>query len=189
MKIEDWVKIFQAGKPFYTLSDLVRLSGQALPSAKVLVHRLAKKGLLIPVRRELYANSIHPPSLEERACAAYPPCYLSGETILFKEGILDQAPFDLTLVTLNKSRKIQAQSGYWDFQHVKPSLFFGYQRLGQAFYATPEKALCDYVYLKLQRGERLELDEMNFEFISKKKLHAHLKKYPGTVQKLFLARK
>lgn len=185
MQILDWVKIFQGGKPFYTLSDLARLSGHAVPTAKVLVHRLAKKGLLIPVRRELYANSFQAPTLEERACAMYPPCYLSGETVLFQEGILDQAPFDLTLVTLNKSKRVKTVSGHWDFQHVKPELFFGYKRSGQAFYATPEKALCDYVYLKLQRGERLELDELNFEFLSKKKLHAMLKKYPATVRKKF----
>ena len=183
MQIEDWVKIFQGGKPFYTLSDLARLSGHAIPSAKVLVHRLAKKGLLIPVRRELYANSFHPPTLEEQACAMYPPCYLSSETVLFKEGILDQAPFDLTLVTLNKSKRVKSASGHWDFQHVKPELFFSYQKSGQAFYATPEKALSDYVYLKLQRGERVELDEMNWEFLSKKKLRAILKKYPATVWK------
>lgn len=183
MQIEDWVKILQDGKPFYTLSDLARLSGQEIPSAKVLVHRLAKKGLLIPVRRELYANSFNPPTLEERACTKYPPCYLSGETVLFKEGILDQAPFDLTLVTLNKSKRVKTASGHWDYQHVKPELFFGYKKSGQAFFATPEKALCDYVYLKLQRGERVALDEINYEFISRKKLQPILKKFPATVRK------
>jgi len=48
--------------------------------------------------------------------------------------------------------------------------------------AEREKALLDRIYLTLQTGLKSNLDEIEFQSISKQKLAKYVSKYPGTVQ-------
>ena len=48
--------------------------------------------------------------------------------------------------------------------------------------AEPEKALLDWIYLTLQAGLKLSLDEIEFKSADKQKLAKYASKYPRTVR-------
>jgi len=179
-----WINLFKEGKAFYTTSDLIKITGYKLASVRKILERLDKKGVLARVTREVFINLFNPPSLEQVACLIYPPTYISGESILFETGILEQSPFALTCITLNKTKTVQTKLGMILYQHIKKELYFGFYQNKGAFFSYPEKALCDYVYLKRKHGESVPLEELNFEELNKNKLKRYLKTYPNSVKQV-----
>lgn len=118
--------------------------------ASKLLERLAKSGLVIFVKKGLWAfpkrmNAL----LLPRYLAAPFACYVSLQTALYQHDMIMQVPAVTYAVSLSRTRCFTTPLGDVSLHHIDPSFFFGYEvdpKTGIAL-ATPEKALLDFFYL------------------------------------------
>jgi len=138
-----------------------------------------KKGLVVKLRKEWYAftDFISVPDFSEYiANRIYRPSYISLQYALSHYGMIPEAVMQLTSVTTLKTEGFKNPFGEFSYQSVKPELFIGYKPLAMAdgrciLFATPEKALFDFLYLNPyyntedeMRELRLDEDYMNEDF-------------------------
>lgn len=178
----NWIEVLRKGKSIYNFAEFMRISMLPVPSLRRAIQRLLKKRLLLKLSKELYANPLAAPSLEEVASVLYPPSYVSLESALFMHGILEQAPHLLTCVSTNKTKTFRTDLGEIAYFHLKRELFFGYEITDRVPLAWPEKAALDFVYIQRQNGLTPSLDEWNWESLNVDKMNSLAKSYPGTVK-------
>lgn len=178
----NWIEALRKGKSIYNFAEFMRISMLAVPSLRRAIQRLLKKRLLLKLSKELYANPLAAPSLEEVASVLYPPSYISLESALFMHGILEQAPHLLTCVSTNKTKTFRTDLGEIAYFHLKRELFFGYDITDRVPLAWPEKAALDFVYIQRQNGLKPSLDEWNWESLNVDKMNSLAKSYPETVK-------
>jgi predicted transcriptional regulator of viral defense system len=178
-----WLALLRNGKSLYSFAELQRLTRLSEAALRRGLVRLGQIKLVASLGKELYANLLKPPTLEEAASALYPPAYISLESALFMHGVLDQAPHVLTCATLNKTKRFRTKLGEIFYAHLKPDLFFGYHNQQHVALAEPEKAALDFVYLQKQNGIEPALDEWNWEHLELKRLRKMSVKYPKSVRR------
>jgi predicted transcriptional regulator of viral defense system len=178
----NWIEVLRKGKSIYNFAEFMRISMLPVPSLRRAIQRLLKKRLLLKLSKELYANPLAAPSLEEVASVLYPPSYVSLESALFMHGILEQAPHLLTCVSTNKTKTFRTDLGEIAYFHLKRELFFGYDFTDRVPLAWPEKAALDFVYIQRQNGLTPSLDEWNWESLNVDKMNSLAKSYPETVK-------
>jgi len=159
------------GQAFFDLAMVVQLYGEPRASVRVQLHRWAKNGRLMPLRRGMYAwppaHRRVPLNPAVLANALLAPSYLSGAWALGFYGLIPEQVVTYTSVTARGPRRFENQVGIFEYRHVKPEAFFGYQGLvidgAQVQVATPEKALLDFWHLSpgLWTAERMA--EMRFQ--------------------------
>lgn len=86
----------------------------------------------------------------ELSSAINPESYISCETVLFREGIFFQFYGNTISAVSFKSRQYHIQDQHFLYYRIKPEI--AQNQLGIRSYegyrmATPERALCDYIYL------------------------------------------
>lgn len=143
-----------------TLSNILEKDGFSL---SYWVQRLIKTGEIIPLKKGLFISRNYllkvkgQPSLldnyrEYMAGLLRTPSYISLEYALAKYGIVPDVPFAITSITNKSSRVFANEFGTFIFRNVKEPLFCGYKEKffdGKRYYfATPAKALFDFVYLR-----------------------------------------
>lgn len=134
--------------------------------------RWCRKGLLVKLRNEYYAFPEYkqmPGFARYVANRIYQPSYISLHTALSFYGMIPEEVVGQTSVTTQKTAKFTNDFGTYTYQNVKVDFFFGYepkamQNGRSVFFATPEKALIDLLYLNPyykteQDMEELRLDE------------------------------
>ncbi|MFO7867097.1 MAG: helix-turn-helix domain-containing protein [Candidatus Aminicenantes bacterium] len=178
----EWTQRLRKGKPVYSLTELMRISGLPLSSAKRAVQRLVKKGMLLKLGKQLYANTFVPLDIENAAGMIYPPSYISLESALLMHGISEQVPQMLTCVSTNKTKTFHTALGEIGYFHIKEELFFGYHARDGGFTAQPEKAALDFVYIRRMNGLEPSLDEWNWMDLDVDKMISMAKVYPKTVE-------
>ena len=148
MKFGDFVK--RMLKPVFTFAEAQMVAHEE-PAAglRLNLHRWAKKGTLIRLRREVYMFGDRASPLPLLISALYPPAYVSLETALNQHGLLPDVPFETTLVTPRATRSFQTPLGRFHFHRIHPRLFFGFDP--STLLADPEKALLDYFYFRRAR--------------------------------------
>ena len=89
------------------------------------------------------------------------PAYVSTFSALAEHGMIEQIPGRVSLVSLDRARRIQTALGAFEVHHIAPELFGGFVewRRGGSI-AGPEKALFDLVYLRAAAGGRAYLPEL-----------------------------
>jgi len=119
--------------------------------------RWTNDGTVVQLRRGLYALSeryrLADPHPYEVSNALVAGSYVSLETVLADHGLIPEAVFATTAVTTGRSGSRQTPFGLFVYQHIKTTLFWGYESVpvgdGRiAFAAAPEKALLDLAYLR-----------------------------------------
>ncbi len=178
----DWTEVLRNGKSIYNFVELMRISKLPVLSMRRAIQRLLRKGLLLKLRKELYANPFVAPSLEEIAGVLYPPSYISLESALFMHGISEQAPHLLTCVSMNKTKTFRTALGEIAYFHVKRELFFGYEITDRFPLAWPEKAALDFVYIQRMNGLTPALDEWNWKNLDVDRMYSLATSYPKTVR-------
>ncbi len=77
--------------------------------------------------------------------------YISLETALSFYNMLPEYPYEITSVTLGKTKRFRTKYGVFSFRHIKKELFFGFVQKqvegGIVKIAEKEKALFDFLYL------------------------------------------
>lgn len=114
-----------------------------------------QKNYILKLRREYYcfADRIKDESfLFFTSNKIYSPSYISLESALAYYGLIPEGVFLTSGISSGNTAKYQTPIGEFTYNHLKPSLFFGY-RLIQVNditikIADPEKAILDFTYLK-----------------------------------------
>jgi len=99
----------------------------------------------------------------------YRPSYISLVSALAFYHLIPEGVYSTTAITTKKTKKYVNPLGTFDFQSLKPTLFFGYTilhrgKLPPVLMADMEKAILDYLYLQnsLQSAEDIEHLRFNF---------------------------
>ncbi len=118
------------------------------------LHRLVRQKELFRVHRGLYETEETVP-MHLLAGSIYGPSYLSFETALSRYGLIPERVYVCTSATEGKNRqkKIETPYGTFLYRDVPKSVFPFYvtwHQEGNYAYsiASPEKALCDLLYIK-----------------------------------------
>jgi len=148
-------RLRKLGVPAATTADAAAVLGISLQAASHTMRRLARTGLVSPVRRGIWALGDRPDPLvlADYVTAPY-PSYVSLQTALYRHGMIDQIPEMTFLVSLARSARVVTPLATYSIHHVQPAFFAGFASLpGSGIkIATSEKALVDFLYLSPTRG-------------------------------------
>jgi len=148
-------RLRKLGVPAATTADAAAVLGISLQAASHTMRRLARTGLVRPVRRGIWALGDRPDPLVLAGYVTAPyPSYVSLQTALYRHGMIDQIPEMTFLVSLARSARVSTPLGTYSIHHVQPAFFAGFEMLPDSGIkiATPEKALVDVFYLSPTRG-------------------------------------
>ncbi len=166
------------------------------------IHSLSKKGLIQPIKQGVYLLSsdfgLRPFSKEILANLIYGPSYISLETALAHYGFIPERVATTTSISMGRGKSFATPVGQFDYHHIKDPIYAVGVQLREVYpgafcqYATPEKALLDFIYLKETKDEfknkkdfcnyiidsyRLDLRTIESE-VSLKKIQSFAEHYP-----------
>ena len=134
--------------------------------------RWTAEGKIVQLRRGLYMlasdHQRHAPHRFTIANLIQKGSYVSLQSALaFFSMIPERVPV-ATSVTTGRPRFLETGAGSYQFRHIQPELFFGYQAtdLGDgssAFLAFPEKALLDLIHLTPRSADPVFLRELRLQ--------------------------
>lgn len=152
---EAYKNLIQLNRPVISTAEAASRWGISQVYASKLLARLARDGLIMRLRRGVWAvtTPIDPYALPPYLTAPY-PSYISSWTALYHHGLIDQIPQQVYVVSLDRSKKIRTPVGLFVVRHISPKLFEGFTARDGVLMATAEKALFDAVYLTATRGKQ-----------------------------------
>lgn len=173
----DIIKKLQAkGISFFSLDDFSRLfkitNRQTLYKK---IQRLEKKGVIKKLIRGRYQFLLTKSSDFTLANFIYPPSYLSLESALSFYGIITAFPYQITSVTVRKTKKIIVSDRDFLYSHFSTNLFWGYEKKENFLIAEREKALLDLIYLSIKGLRSFDIKELETSKIDKRKLLVYAK--------------
>lgn len=179
MKTIELIKVLEGlHKPFYTISDLEKVTGLSRDSLYVTIKRLVDRGVLERMGSGIYRLFTKPPSIEKVASSLYIPNYLSFESALSRYGVLTLVPYTLTFATTRKTRRFTIEGRDIEFRQIKKDLFWGYEMEGGIYIARPEKAFLDLIYFASRGKASIDMDEIDMAKLSVSELKKLSKKFP-----------
>lgn len=140
-----------------TLSDLkVLFAGLSEPGLFKKLNVLTREGVLIKVKRGLYARPSA--TLEDVSQRIEPQSYLTAGTAMAKAMLIGSIPARrVTAAKVGRPRAYVCALGAIRHLSLKTELFFGFERAGNLYVATPEKAFLDTCYFQF-KGHRFSFD-------------------------------
>lgn len=166
----------------FNTADIAMTLGGTRNSRNALIKRAIKSGDIINVRRGLYviSNDLSQNPISQYAISQriYGPSYVSMESALSYHGWIPEAVYVCTCTSYKKSCVFDTPLGLFSYRRVPQSLFFSAvdrvcDKAGDIFFvATPAKALCDYVYVKLlswKISDAMESLRIDGDFVRKVK--------------------
>jgi len=145
------------------------LSDYRYPRNKI--SKLLAANELISLKRGLYVLADHyktPLVKEAAANLLYGPSYISTDYALSYYGLIPERAYNITSVTTSRRKVYHTPIGVFIYQQLKSKYYaLGYeihQKEGVKFLlATPEKALCDKLYLLPPEKNTAEFKELIYE--------------------------
>jgi DNA-binding transcriptional ArsR family regulator len=147
--------------PVFTTRKVAEAAGVRPSNASRDLARLEEQGMLIRVRRGLWAIPNHP---DFSPYAVVPHLFSDGDegyvslvSALNLHGMIDQIPRVVHVMATTQRPNLVTPVGHYDFHQIQPDLFDGfgaYRGTGNFDIATPEKALFDTLYLSTRKGRR-----------------------------------
>jgi len=162
-----WTEILPRA-PVFTTAQAAQAAGLALSNASRDLASLAKQGVIVRIRRGLWAVPGHP-DFSPYVVVPYlaggdEEGYVSLLSAMNLHGMIEQIPGRIQVVAQRWRSTRTTPVGTFEFHQVSEDLFGGYEPYGTAgrfLLATPEKAVFDLLYLSAQRGKRFaRLPEM-----------------------------
>ena len=169
-------------KPYYTISDLEKVTTLPRTSLYVAIKRWVAAGILQKVAQGIYLPMGKTVALENIAVQLYFPSYLSFESALAQYGILNLIPYSITFATTRKTRKYTLNGREIEFRQIAPHLYFGFEIRNGVFVALAEKAFLDEIYFVVRGRASLDPDEIDLKKMSSKLLRDYSKRFPSSVQ-------
>ena len=152
-----------------------------------------KAGYIIKVRQGYYCFAGQEKSkafLFFLANQLYKPTYVSLSGAMAFYNLIPEAVFSITSTGTLKTTIFDTKFGRFEYRHIKPSLFFGYQIVKQNDItfkiAEPEKMILDYCYLlkpnSIEDFESLRINrDLLNQLLDLKKFNRYLSKYQSPV--------
>jgi predicted transcriptional regulator of viral defense system len=142
--------------------------------------RLRKNGIIARSIKGKYFFTLNPPDDFTLANFLYQPSYISLESALSFHGIITGFPYAITSVTPRKTKKylISGKQKEYEYTHLAPKLFWGYEKKEPFLMANPEKAIFDYLYLAFKGLRPAAIDEFDLSTIDRIILKDYLRKMP-----------
>lgn len=152
-KYMQWTTFQQqfANYPLFSLQDVQKV----IPDFhRNQLDRWEKKEYLKKIKQGYYSlldHEVNQSFLFYTANRIYAPSYVSLERALKFYGLIPEEIFQVTSVSTKKTTRFVTPIGHFQYRHLKPGLYWGYQLLDfenqKMLVAEPEKALLDYLYL------------------------------------------
>lgn len=169
-------------KNYYTIADLKKITRLPLHSLYVTLARLVKNKSLIRLTSGVYIAPENYDKIEIIANTIYQPSYLSFESALSRYGVLSQIPFSLSFATTKKSLRRKLADISIEYRKIQSPLFFGYEKQGALYIATPEKALLDTLYLVSFGKLIIDLQQLDLKEINLREIERLAIKYSDRTQ-------
>ena len=169
-------------KIYYTIADLRKITRLSTNSLYVVLSRLVRRKSLIRLTSGVFMVSDKYNQIDVAANMLYQPSYLSFESALSRYGILSQVPYALTFATTKKTLSKKMDGVAVEYRMLKKSLFFGFERSGLLFIATPEKALLDTLYFASFGKLIVKIDQFDVKEINSTKMKKLMAAYPERTQ-------
>jgi predicted transcriptional regulator of viral defense system len=160
----DYRDLRHLGRPVLTTTEATavwrttgRTTGRRLAS-------LAEAGLVRRLRRGLWAldPEVAPFAIAPFLTAPY-PAYVSFWSALARRQMIEQIPRQISVASLDRTRRIETTLGDFEIHHLAPELFGGFEGTEEEGYvATPEKALFDSIYVRAASGAKAYFPELSF---------------------------
>ncbi len=168
---EKFIRTFREKQiTLFSGQDIFKLFSLKPSSAKALLGRLKEGEIIKPLTRGkyLFLLAATPPEEFEIANFIYAPSYVSLESALSFYGIIEQFPYQISSITLKKTKLLKIGEKTFTYSRIKPEFFIDYQREKNFLIAGPKKAIFDFLYfaykgirtknnLRLLRPERINL--------------------------------
>lgn len=170
------------GKRAFAVTELANVAGASPGAVNVELSRLCSRNVLARYAQGIYGL---PGVVTERdMLPLLDPCaYITGHAALTAYGCATQVSGIVTCFTLRRARrsKVDTPVGRFEFHSVKPPV---YSPPADGVIASPEQALCDYVYLMRLRGVVPEtvITFRRLEALSESLMKSILARYPRTTQ-------
>ncbi len=147
---------------YYTKQNLNLYLDKKGESLNYWIKKLIKNGILIPIKKGFYISSFYLDLIKKKneieeyyeylAGAIKYPSYISLEYALAKYGLIPESVFRITSISKKTTRKYESRVMTFSYRKIKESLFMGFLEMKYGIqtirFATPAKALFDYLYLK-----------------------------------------
>jgi predicted transcriptional regulator of viral defense system len=124
---------------------------------------MEEAGLIRRLRRGVWSLD---PEIEPFAAAPFLtapfPAYISFWSALARHGLIEQIPRQVSVASLDRSRRIETSIGTYAIHHLAPEVFGGFEGSEEKGYvATAEKAVFDTVYVRAAAGGRAYFPELS----------------------------
>ncbi len=135
------------------------------------ITRWVKQKLLVKLRNSWYSfpDYIKMPNIQHFVSnKIYTPSYVSLHSALAFYGIIPEAIVQTTAVSSLKKANFENIFGSFSYHQLLPELMFGNEQKTflnkhSLFFATPEKAILDLLYLYPQYNSEQEIIELRFD--------------------------
>jgi predicted transcriptional regulator of viral defense system len=185
--------ILKIDKPFFTQYDVAHAVGIKLASAAVLCSRYVKKGLLMRLKRGLYARTetfghLGQIDLFRTANILQVPSYISLMTALSYYGITTQPQRGFCeSISVKRTRTFEFGGLSFRYSKVRPDLYREFIKRDGVFIALPEKAVLDSFYLASMGRYTLDGSSLNLTKVDEEILADLCIIYPPKARKYFEA--
>lgn len=190
----DWAKAIRNEAEISSIlhaDELGRKYNLVLPAVTQALCRQEGRGIVEHVGKKIYFNRLAAGgSSRDLVNVLRKRAYISLDSALREYGISTQSPQTLTCITTDRPWDFKGLTIRISYRHISPHLYWGFTekktRYGAYRIAEPEKALLDWIYLKLQEGLDPALDELDFGHLRRRTLLQYVERFPSTVYKRLL---
>lgn len=177
-------------KLFFTVSDVAGLLAIKPESAWVLCSRYVKNGIFIRLKNNFYILAQNWETLGQEdffklANYLQVPSYISFMTALTFYGISTQVQRGFfESASLRRSAQWEAGEATFNFCKLKKRLYFDFNKQGDYFIATREKAFVDAAYLYSFGKYTFDIDSLDLKKLDKKRLKVIAQPFPDKTKKM-----
>ncbi len=159
---EAFAELRQLGGPVVETREAMARLNVSRSRTTQLLRELEAANLAAQLHRGLWLldRSAPPFSIAPYLTAPF-PAYVSLYSALSLHRLIEQIPHQISVVSLDRPRKVDTPVATYSIHHIAPELFGGFTGTPESGYvASPEKALFDTVYLPASKNRRVYLPEI-----------------------------
>jgi predicted transcriptional regulator of viral defense system len=156
-------ELLRSDRPVLSTREAAALWRTEEGTARRRLRSLSEAGLVLALRPGLWAldRELDPFALAPYLTAPM-PAYVSMFSALAEHGMIEQIPRQVSVVSLDRARRIKTALATFEVHHLAPELFGGYvDWKGGGHLARPEKALFDLAYIRAAAGGKAYLPELS----------------------------
>jgi len=176
------LELNQIPKQCFGVEDIAETLKIAYPSARVAASRYAKQGILVRLKKDLYALAVKLPSFSEEelfeaANLIQTPSYISLTSALSHYNLsTQQQRGTIESIALKRTKSVELMNLVFSYTLIRKDLYSGFELKYGFFIATPEKALADCIYLTSLKRYNCDFDAVDFKRLDMVKVNSFLEK-------------